>query len=87
MASGSRSAWPCCALDQAHKEGTLLVNLGGPAPQINAFRAGRATFADLAQRFDMVVFDPRGFGLSSGISCRGTAGIREKPAKCSGSAW
>ena len=57
------------AVDQARKKGTLLVNLGGPAPQIGAFRAGRAAFADLAQQFDVVVFDPRGFGRSSGISC------------------
>jgi pimeloyl-ACP methyl ester carboxylesterase len=48
------------------KLGTLLVNPGGPGAVIPnfAFPGYRDQFADLAARFDVVVFDPRGMGVT-----------------------
>ncbi|MGR6919786.1 hypothetical protein ACU635_36605 [[Actinomadura] parvosata] len=48
------------ARDPATRKGTLVVNLGGPAPQISILRQVQATFADLTRWFDVVVFDPCG---------------------------
>ncbi|GAB3449433.1 alpha/beta fold hydrolase [Actinophytocola sediminis] len=47
------------------KLGTLLANPGGPAAVIPNFAIPgyRDQFADLAARFDVVVFDPRGLGV------------------------
>ncbi len=45
---------------------TLLVNLGGPGPSIGT-DDGRLD--QLRQWFDVVLFDPRGFGRSAGITC------------------
>ncbi|MEU7854132.1 hypothetical protein [Nonomuraea sp. NPDC049141] len=36
------------AVDQAHKKGTLLVNLGGPAPQLEPFPAAPSDFSRIA---------------------------------------
>lgn len=51
---------------QGHKLGTLLVNPGGPAPVLANFGIPgyREQFADLAMRFDVVVFDPRGMDVT-----------------------
>ncbi|WP_329081421.1 MULTISPECIES: alpha/beta fold hydrolase [unclassified Streptosporangium] len=58
------------ARDQAAKKGALVVNLGGPGPQIAMLRqGGKDALADLTRWFDVVIFDPRGFGKSSGVSC------------------
>ncbi|MFD5090379.1 alpha/beta fold hydrolase [Amycolatopsis thailandensis] len=59
------------ATNAAAGHGVLLMNLGGPQAQISAFRqpAFQARFAELRQWFDIVIFDPRGFEASSGISC------------------
>ncbi|MEU5261625.1 alpha/beta fold hydrolase [Amycolatopsis sp. NPDC021455] len=48
------------------KLGTLLVNPGGPARSIPNFAVPgfREQFADLAARFDVVVFDPRGLDVT-----------------------
>ncbi|SDN08646.1 alpha/beta hydrolase [Allokutzneria albata] len=57
------------ARDQAHKLGSLLVNPGGPNVAIPNFKLSKASYADLTQWFDVVVFDPRGFGEGDGVSC------------------
>jgi pimeloyl-ACP methyl ester carboxylesterase len=57
------------AQDQARKKGMLLVNTGGPGEQIALLRQGKQSFADLTKWFDVVIFDPRGFGKSSVINC------------------
>ncbi|GAA1352555.1 alpha/beta fold hydrolase [Saccharothrix algeriensis] len=56
---------------RADRLGTLLLNPGGPGAAIRNFAlpAYREQFAGLAQRFDVVVFDPRGIGASSGVTC------------------
>ncbi|OXM43461.1 alpha/beta fold hydrolase [Amycolatopsis alba] len=59
------------ATNAAGDHGVLLMNLGGPQAQISAFRqpAFQERFAELRQWFDIVIFDPRGFEASSGVSC------------------
>ncbi|MFI7708955.1 alpha/beta hydrolase [Nonomuraea sp. NPDC049480] len=57
------------AQDQATKKGVLLVNTGGPGEQITLLHQWKKAFADLTQWFDVVIFDPRGFGKSSAINC------------------
>ncbi len=57
------------AVDQAHKLGPLLVNLGGPTATLGWFRQSAAKFAELTQWFDVIAFDPRGFGESTGVTC------------------
>jgi len=58
------------ATDRAHPAGTLFVNAGGPVEQIEPFVAEFGIIpAALQARFDLVTFDPRGFGLSSAVRC------------------
>ncbi len=59
------------ATNSVGKRGVLVMDLGGPQAQISAFRqpAFQERFAELRQWFDLVIFDPRGFEASSGISC------------------
>lgn len=50
--------------------GSLFVNGGGPAEQIQGFVAEfPAIPAVLRKRFNLITFDPRGFGFSSPIRC------------------
>jgi pimeloyl-ACP methyl ester carboxylesterase len=58
------------ATDPAHRLGSLFFNSGGPAEQIEPFVSSYPQIpAELRARFDIVSFDPRGFGLSSAINC------------------
>ena len=59
------------ATDQAHRIGVLFLNPGGPGGSGVDFidAADREVPAVIAQRFDLVSWDPRGVGLSSGITC------------------
>ena len=58
------------ATDPARRAGTLFVNLGGPAAQIGTFVTGFGGFpAALTARYDMITFDPRGFGYSTAVRC------------------
>ncbi|NJP90419.1 alpha/beta hydrolase [Nonomuraea sp. FMUSA5-5] len=58
------------ATDPAHRIGTLFVNGGGPSAQIDPTVAQYATLpADWRARFDVVTFDPRGFGYSTPAQC------------------
>ncbi len=52
--------------------GTLLVNPGGPgASGVRRVRRGFTVSPEVAARFDIVGFDPRGVGESSPITCGG----------------
>jgi pimeloyl-ACP methyl ester carboxylesterase len=54
----------------ARRVGTLFVNGGGPAEQILGFIAEYPDIpAVLRQRFDIISFDPRGFGFSTPVRC------------------
>jgi len=58
------------ATDPARRLGSLFFNSGGPAEQIGPFLASYPQIpAVLQARFDIVSFDPRGFGLSTEIRC------------------
>ena len=58
------------ATDPAHRLGTLFINGGGPSEQIAEF-ANQYTEvpASLRADYDVVDFDPRGFGYSSAVQC------------------
>ncbi|WP_159447716.1 alpha/beta hydrolase [Streptoalloteichus hindustanus] len=57
------------ARHQPARQGTLLVNLGGPGPVVAYLPMIRDRLAALTEWFDVVVFDPRGIGASSGVTC------------------
>lgn len=58
------------ATDPARRLGTLFVNLGGPMEQIEPFVSGfTAIPAKLRARYDVISFDPRGFGFSTAVRC------------------
>ncbi|GAA1260290.1 alpha/beta hydrolase [Pseudonocardia aurantiaca] len=57
------------AQDRARRIGTLLVNPGGPNPVLFGLPRLAVQLAELRQWFDVVVFDPRGMGESSGVTC------------------
>ncbi|HEY2193500.1 MAG TPA: alpha/beta hydrolase [Actinomycetospora sp.] len=57
------------AKDQARKVGVLLVNPGGPGGSgIDTVESGQVPEA-VADRFDVIGFDPRGVGRSSPLKC------------------
>ncbi|MDF0675520.1 MAG: alpha/beta hydrolase [Nitrospira sp.] len=57
--------------DQSTRIGTLFFNPGGPGGMGTVFLPAWFTFfpATLRQRFDIVSWDPRGTGESSGVQC------------------
>ena len=60
------------------KLGSLLVNPGGPGASGVDFVAnsvGNAVDASVAERYDIVGFDPRGVGASSAVDCYGDAAL------------
>jgi pimeloyl-ACP methyl ester carboxylesterase len=67
------------ASDPARRAGTLFVNGGGPAAQIQGFVAEfPAIPAVLRDRFDILTFDPRGFGFSTAVRCFGSAAAENR---------
>ena len=59
--------------DPAERIGSLLVNPGGPgASGIRRVQRGFRVSDEVAERFDIVGFDPRGIGASTPISCGST---------------
>jgi len=58
------------ATGSARPLGSLFVNRGGPAAQIDGLVAHyRLIPAALRARFDIISFDPRGFGHSTAVRC------------------
>jgi len=67
------------ATDPAHCLGSLFINGGGPAEQIEgSLGFYPALPAVLRERYDIVFFDPRGFGLSSAVRCFPNAAAEQK---------
>jgi pimeloyl-ACP methyl ester carboxylesterase len=67
------------ATDPARRIGTLFFNGGGPNEQIESFVAGFGEFpAAIAARYDIITFDPRGFGYSTAIRCFPTMAAENK---------
>lgn len=61
------------ASDPGQRIGSLLVNPGGPgASGVARVRRGFVISAEVADRFDIVGFDPRGVGDSAPLSCGAT---------------
>lgn len=57
------------ARDPAHRIGTLVANPGGPGPAIGNLPNSKEGYSELTEWFDVVLFDPRGFGASNGVDC------------------
>jgi pimeloyl-ACP methyl ester carboxylesterase len=58
------------ATDPAERIGSLFINGGGPNEQIESFlTAYQGLPAALRERFDIIAFDPRGFGYSTAVRC------------------
>lgn len=63
------------ARDPGRRRGTLVLHVGGPAPSrpVLLDPGRRAGVAELAERFDVVTFDSRGYGASAGTCDPGLA--------------
>jgi pimeloyl-ACP methyl ester carboxylesterase len=58
------------ATDPAKRIGSLFVNGGGPDQQIQGFLTAYPGLpAIVRERFDIITFDPRGFGHSTAVHC------------------
>ncbi len=58
------------ATDPAERIGSLFFNGGGPNEQIASFPDAYPQFpAGMQERFDIITFDPRGFGYSTAVRC------------------
>jgi pimeloyl-ACP methyl ester carboxylesterase len=58
------------ATDPARALGSLFINGGGPNPQIDDFPGAYRTFpTPVRARYDLITFDPRGFGYSTDVRC------------------
>ena len=63
------------ATDPAHRLGSLFINGGGPSAQVNGLASSyQAIPAALRAAYDIITFDPRGFGASTPIRCFRTQG-------------
>jgi pimeloyl-ACP methyl ester carboxylesterase len=67
------------ATEPGRRLGSLFFNGGGPAAQIQGFVADFGEFpAVLRERYDIVTFDPRGFGYSTQVRCFPTMAAENK---------
>jgi pimeloyl-ACP methyl ester carboxylesterase len=68
------------ATDRTRRAGTLFINGGGPSEQIEPFVAAEFPLipAAIRARFDIVTFDPRGFGFSTAVRCFPSAAAEGK---------
>jgi pimeloyl-ACP methyl ester carboxylesterase len=67
------------ATDPARRVGTLFFNAGGPAEQIEGFVTGFGQLpAAFTARYDIITFDPRGFGYSTAVRCFPTMAAESK---------
>lgn len=58
------------ATDPAHRLGSLFINGGGPSAQVDGLASSyQAIPAALRASYDIITFDPRGFGASTPIQC------------------
>jgi pimeloyl-ACP methyl ester carboxylesterase len=58
------------ATEPARRLGSLFINGGGPAEQIEGIAGFYPSLpAVMRERFDIVFFDPRGFGFSTAVRC------------------
>ncbi|WP_241999564.1 alpha/beta hydrolase [Streptomyces klenkii] len=58
------------ATDRSHRIGSLVFNFGGPGGSgITTLPAFADDYKKLRTRYDLVSFDPRGVGRSSGVTC------------------
>jgi pimeloyl-ACP methyl ester carboxylesterase len=58
------------ATDPAHRLGSLFINGGGPGPQVDGLISSyQAIPAALRASYDIITFDPRGFGASTPVQC------------------
>ena len=59
------------ATDPARRAGTLFINTGGPTEQIDGLVTGgfEELPAAITARWDIIMFDPRGFGYSTAVRC------------------
>ncbi|MFI1799141.1 alpha/beta hydrolase [Streptomyces sp. NPDC020379] len=58
------------ATDPAHRIGSLVFNFGGPGGSgLTTLPAFADDYKKLRTRYDLVSFDPRGVGRSSGVTC------------------
>lgn len=65
----------------ARRLGTMFVNFGGPMEQIEKFLSDfgfPAIPARLRDRYDIVAFDPRGFGFSTAVRCFSSTAAENK---------
>jgi pimeloyl-ACP methyl ester carboxylesterase len=67
------------ATDPGQALGSLFINGGGPNPQIADFPETYPVFpAEIRARYNLITFDPRGFGYSSDVRCFPTAAAERK---------
>ena len=68
------------ATDPARRIGTLFFNAGGPMEQVANLVANFGEFipAAIAARYDIITFDPRGFGYSTAVRCFPTMAAESK---------
>ncbi|OPF78757.1 peptidase [Streptomyces antioxidans] len=58
------------ATDRRHRIGSLIFNFGGPGGSgVATLPALAGSYKQLRTRYDLVSFDPRGVGRSSGVRC------------------
>ncbi|MEU4405534.1 alpha/beta hydrolase [Streptosporangium sp. NPDC023963] len=64
------------AADPGRRIGSLVFNFGGPgASGVDTMSQAAKAFTTLNSRYDLVSFDPRGVGRSSGVRCGDSAVI------------
>jgi pimeloyl-ACP methyl ester carboxylesterase len=67
------------ATDPARRIGSLFVNGGGPSEQIPGFLAEYPALpAEIREHFDVISFDPRGFGESTAVRCFPSTAAEQK---------
>jgi pimeloyl-ACP methyl ester carboxylesterase len=67
------------ATDPAGRVGTLFINEGGPAAQIGGLVSGFGQLpAAFTARYNIITFDPRGFGYSTAVRCFPTMAAESK---------
>jgi pimeloyl-ACP methyl ester carboxylesterase len=67
------------ATDPAHRLGSLFENGGGPGPQIDGLVASyQAIPTALRASYNIITFDPRGFGASTPIQCFPTRAAEDR---------